>query len=568
MIRSQLLRDYRGAFWIAGLFTFCSAALVLALPFYIINLYQRILPNESYATLYFLTAGVLGAFLVMGALDSLRSTVFARIGERLDERLSRRVFAAMHRRGTGNREELNDVGKVRDFLTGQQIEAFFELPFVPIFLAVLFLMHPLLGMLGLTGALLLMGLGGLQHALSVRAHREGEWAARQDEAFAESSLRNLEVMEALGMRTAIRRRWQEIHDWASAARMRADDVIMGLSAWSMPIRFIFQIIVLGVGAYLVLQGDLQPGVMIAANILTMRAMMPAMKAMTSWRGFLDARDAYARLRAYESDDSPARCEAVEAQTARPAGPLEVTNLDVQVPETDRIVLRGIDIEVRAGELLGVTGPNGAGKSSFARAILGIWPAIRGQVKLGGIDIASFSDELRRLTIGYLPQDIALFAGTVAENIRRFGPRDDDGVVAAAKAAGVHGPILRLKKGYDTPIPEQGGALTGGQRQRLALARALYGDPNLLVLDEPNANLDTSGEDALLTAVQAAQARGAVVIMVTHKAQLLRRADRVLMLDRGELHALAVPSEVLGDLRDAKTEPANLSSKSAIEGAHG
>lgn len=543
---------------------------MLALPFYIINLYQRILPNEAYASLYFLTAGVLGAFLVMGALDSLRSAVFARIGERLDERLSRRVFAAMHRRGTGERHELNDVAKVRDFLTGQQIEAFFELPFTPMFLIVLFLMHPLLGVLGLTGALVLMGLGALQHVLSVNAHAAGERASRQDQAFAASSLRNREVMEALGMRRTIRERWERIHDRAVTAQMRSTDIIMGMSAWSMPIRFIFQIIVLGTGAYLVLQEQLQPGVMIAANILTMRAMQPAMKAMTSWRGFLDARDAYSRLRAYEAAQ-PSDASGPDApQTAVPEGPLRVHDLHVAPPQQDVPVLQGVSVEVDRGALLGVTGPNGAGKSSFARGLLGVWPAVRGEITLGGIEIAAMPDALRRKAIGYLPQDIALFEGTVAENIRRFGPRDDDGVLAAAKAAGIHGPILRLQHGYDTPVPGQGGPLTGGQRQRVALARALYGEPALIVLDEPNANLDSSGEEALIKALDAARARGAVVVMVTHKAQLLRHADQVLQLAAGRPRALAPPREVLGDLRDATglQDRGRPSGQPAIEGANG
>ena len=540
----RLFRDHWGPFTVAGVFTFCSAALMLAFPFYIINLYQRILPNEAYSSLFFLTGGVIAAFLIMGALDAVRSAVFSRVGEGIDANISQRIFAALHRSRTGEREHLQDVGKVREFLTGQQVEAFFELPFTPIFLAVLFLMHPLLGALGLTGALVLMGLGAAQHVFSVRAHAEGERERRRDNAFARATVRNLPVMQALGMRRSLRERWQQIHARAVDAQMRSNDVIMGLTAWSMPVRFLFQIVVLGTGAWLVIQGELQAGVMIAANILTMRAMQPAMKAMSSWRGFLDARDAYARLAAYLDVAEPGagRRGATRPDPEQPA--VSARDLTVHLAEAGQPVVDRVALSVARGELVGVTGPNGAGKSSLARAILGIWPASSGAVALAGIPLEAVSDDDRRDLIGYVPQDVALFDGTIAENIRRFGPKDDDGVVAAAKRAGVHGIVLRLPDGYDTRVAATEGALTGGQRQRIAVARALYGDPAVIVLDEPNANLDSNGEEAMLDALRTARDAGAGVLMITHAPGLLRQADRVLRLEHGRVVDAGAPEQVL------------------------
>jgi ATP-binding cassette subfamily C exporter for protease/lipase len=359
-------------------------------------------------------------------------------------------------------------------------------------------------------------------------------------------VRNLAVMQALGMRRALRERWQRIHARAVDAQMRSNDVIMGLTSWSMPIRFLFQIIVLGAGALLVIRGELEPGVMIAANILTMRAMMPAMKAMSSWRGFLDARDAYARLAQYMDANEPGDDPDRPARQPDPYQPaIAVAGLAVDQPDGDGRILDGVDLSVARGEMIGVTGPNGAGKSTLAKAALGIWPAQAGAVSLAGVPLAELTDGDRRALIGYVPQNVALFEGTIAENIRRFGPKDDAGVVAAAKQAGVHGIILRLPEGYDTRVSGADGALTGGQRQRIAVARALYGDPAVIVLDEANANLDSNGEEAMLEALSTARGTGSGVLMITHKPSLLRSADRVIRLEAGRVAAEGTPAEILG-----------------------
>lgn len=547
----DLLREFRLAFAVVGVFSVCSSLLFLALPFYMINLFQRVVPNEAYATLLFLTLIVVGAFVVSGILDGLRSTVLARVGARLDQRISHRLFRSMHYTTRDRRADFSDAEKLRDFLGGGQIEPFFDFPFTPIFLGVVFLLHPVLGILGAIGAVLLTVLGIVQHVLTARADAAGQEARRGEQDFLSSSMRNLDAMEGLGMADRIRTRWLALHEDALARQTRVSSTILGLQAWTMPIRFIFQVAVLGTGAYLVVQEQITFGTMIAANILTMRAMMPAMQGITAWRSFLDTKDAYRRLQTIDAVDDTAP-ESAPALPERAS--LSLARAAVRVPETETEVVREVSFSLAPGDILGVVGPNGSGKSSLARGLVGAWPLAAGQVRLGERDVSALTDSQRADAIGYMPQDVQLFEGTVAENIRRFGPADDAGTVAAAQKVGVHELILRLPKTYDTALDPDGRPLTAGQRQRVGLARALYNAPRLLVLDEPDANLDNEGVEALVATIRAMAAAGTVVVLVTHSRELLRHTGYLLSLRGGRQADFGPTVQVLKRLKRQNVRP--------------
>ena len=540
----DLLRQFRLAFVVVGLFSVGSSLLFLALPFYMINLFQRVVPNEASATLLFLTLIVVGAFAIAGILDGLRSTILARVGARLDERISHRLFRSMHYTTRDRRADFADAEKVRDFFGSGQIEPFFDFPFTPIFLAVVFLLHPLLGALGTVGVVLLTLLGVVQYVLTARADAAGQAARRGEQDFVQTSMRNTDALHGLGMVGPIRRRWLALHADALRRQTRVASTILNVQAWTMPVRFLFQVAVLGVGAYLVVLEEIEVGTMIAANILTMRAMMPAMQGVTAWRNFLDTKDAYRRLRAIEaSEPSPSMTDSLPARAD-----LRVVDLAVRVPEVASEVVQGVSFTLAPGDVLGIVGPNGSGKSSLARGLVGAWPAARGEACLGGLDVQTIPDALRGDAIGYMPQDVQLFEGTVAENIRRFGPVDDAGTVAAAQAVAVHETILRLPNTYDTRLDPEGRPLTAGQRQRVGLARAAYGAPRLMVLDEPDANLDNDGVEALITTIRDQAARGGIVVLVTHSASLLRRTSYLLSLRGGRQADFGPTATVLRRLK--------------------
>lgn len=542
---TDALRALRRVFWVVGTFSFAINLLLLAPSLYMMQTYDRVLTSRNEGTLLFLTLILVGLLALEAALEFVRSRVLARMAAALDLQLDGRVFDGMFslaRLGqTSATRALADLNSVRQFLTGKGLLAFFDVPWVPIYLLVTFLLSPWLGLFALIAALVLVALAwyneratGDLHAMS---SRQGAAATQ----LAEATLRNAEVIEALGTLRPMRERWLEKQFAYLALVGEANDRGAMISGGVRFVRTVLQSGILGFGAYLVLQNQLTPGSMIAASILLGRTLAPVDLAITSWRGVVAARGAFVRLNEMLSR-FPARQHLVTLP--RPQGTIAAEALVVAAPGKREAILRGLTFQVHAGKMVAIVGPSASGKSALARSLVGVWPALSGSVRLDGADIATWNREELGPCLGYLPQDVELFDGTVAENIARFGPFESAAVVLAAQRAGVHEMILRLPQGYETVLGEGGVALSGGQRQRLALARALFGDPVLVVLDEPNANLDDAGDAALIAALRDLKARQRTVFVVTHRGNLLTEADAILVLAEGRIQAFGTPQDVL------------------------
>ncbi|MDR5865588.1 type I secretion system permease/ATPase [Halomonas koreensis] len=545
----RALRVCRGGFVSVGVFSLFINLLMLVPAIYMLQVYDRVLSTQSGETLLMLTLLVIFLFAVMGMLELVRSRVLVRIGNLLDTLLSERLYRAMFRRsllveGRQSSQPLDDLSTLRQFLSGNGLLAFFDAPWVPVYLGVLFLFHVWLGVFATIAGLVLLALAligeKVTHSLLSAAQRE-HIKARE---LAASNLRNAEVLHAMGMLPGILGRWSRRHHHFLSEQSRANDRGEALSSVSRVLRLLAQSLILGLGAWLVLSAEMTPGMMIAGAILMGRALAPIDRLIGTWKGFVSARGAYGRL-----DELLTTTPAEEACMSLPSPRGDVSLEDVaaappggQVPS-----LRAIRLGVKAGEHVGVVGPSAAGKSTLARVILGIWPPLSGTVRLDGADITRWNREELGPFIGYLPQDIELFEGTVAENIARFGDVDSDMVVAAARKAGVHDMVLAMPEGYDTVIGTGGGGLSGGQRQRIALARALYGAPVLVVLDEPNASLDDRGEHALRAAMVALKREGVTLFVISHRVSVLKGMDTLLVMRAGEVQMLGPREEVLAHL---------------------
>jgi len=540
------LNSCRQSFLMVGLFSMFINLLMLVPPLYMLQIYDRVLASRSESTLLMLTLLVIGLMMVLGALEWVRSRILIRVGARLDTDINSRLFGAMYDNnlrmpGVSSVQPLNDLSSLRQFLTSHALFAFFDVPWMPIYILVLFLFHPYFGWIAIAGALILFTLT-LTNEIRTRgllAVANGEYIAANN--YAGSNLRNAEVLEAMGMQSRIRQRWLDRHAKVLGLQALASDRSGVVSAVSRSFRLLLQSMVLGVGAWLAIQHIVTPGVMIAASILLGRALAPIDLMIGGWRGFVGARTAYRRLNELLTT-IPERPATMSLPA--PSGILAVESVVVTPPGATVPVVRGVSFTLSAGESLGLIGPSASGKSTLARALLGIWPAYAGTVRLDGADIFAWNRDELGPHIGYLPQDIELFDGTISENIARFGQVDADQVVIAARRAGVHEMILRLPKGYDTSIGEYGGALSGGQRQRIALARALYGEPVLLVLDEPNSNLDDQGEAALVNALDDLKKRNKTVIIITHRPSILANVDKMLVLKDGQTQLFGPRQEIM------------------------
>jgi PrtD family type I secretion system ABC transporter len=532
---------------LTGVFSFAVNLLMLTAPLYMLQVYDRVLTSGSRPTLVALTVLAAGLLLTLGLLEVLRSRVLVRIGLRLDAALNPRVFEASFARQLKGRPEppnswLNRLASLRQFLTGQGPFALFDAPWVPLYLAVIYVFHPLLGAVATAGACVLFVLALLNELLTRRPLDAANQAAARAGGFVDGSLRNGEAIAAMGMLPALRARWNRHHAESVELQARASDFGGSITGASRAIRLALQVAILGVGAVLAIEQTITPGVMIAASIIMGRALAPVEQAIGHWRGFLSAREAYRGL-AQLMADSPAREDGMALPD--PAGRLSVEAVTALPPGGGSAVVRGVTFALAPGEALGIIGASAAGKSSLARVLVGAWAPAAGVVRLDGADVSQFPPADAGRWIGYLPQDVELFDGTVAENIARF--RDDatsEQVVAAAREAGVHEMILRLPEGYDTPIGPRGAALSGGQRQRVALARALYGGPALLVLDEPNANLDAEGDSALTRAIQRSRERGAATVVIAHRPSAVAAVDKLAVMAAGEIRDIGPKAEVL------------------------
>lgn len=547
------LSAFRKAFGQVALYSFVINLLYLLPSIYMLQIYDRVLSSRNETTLLMLTLIVLALYVLFGVMEWIRTGMLIRIGARLDQNLNSRVFSAamerhVSRQGGNPAQALQDLTTTRQFVAGAGALAFFDAPWAPIYLIVIAIIHPWLGIAALVAVLILVLLTWINEVLTHKPLTEANQESQQALAFANNNLRNAEVIAALGMAPAMQARWRQRQDKVLALQVLASERGGGIGALGKALRIAFQSLILGFGALLVLDDAITAGGMIAASILMGRALAPVEQVIIAWKQWVSASGAYGRL-----NELLQRFPAPPPATRLPApvGEIALEEVNAVPPGTRVAVLRNLSLRMRPGDVVGIVGPSGAGKSSLARLLVGVWAPASGHVRLDGADVHAWPREELGPHLGYLPQDIGLFDGTVAENIARFGTVDDDKVVAAARLAGVHDLILHLPQGYETPVGVDGGALSGGQRQRIALARTLYGDPTLLVLDEPNSNLDEAGEAALINALAQAKARGATVIFVSHSVRLVGVADKLLALREGQLHAYGPRDQVIAHLQQGQ-----------------
>ncbi|KQT78614.1 type I secretion protein [Methylobacterium sp. Leaf465] len=522
--------------------------LYLTGSFFMLEVYDRVIPSRSVPTLIGLCILAFVLYIFQGLLEALRSRILARIGAALDESLSGRVFDIVVRaplKGAAPGDgllPLRDLDQLRAFLGGSGPSAFFDLPWMPIYLLICFLFHPMIGVAALVGAAVLATLGLLTDRATRHPAQTATAHGLRRNGLAEAGRRNAEVLAAMGMQGRFGTRWALANRDYMQSQQRASDIAGGYGAGSKVFRTALQSGVLALGAYLVINGLASAGIIIASSILVARALAPAELAIANWKSFVQARQSWARLsELFARMPAGAQPHALPA----PSRALQVESVSVAPPGTPRLVVQDVSFALQAGQGLGVIGPSASGKSSLVRALVGVWPAVRGKVRLDGAALDQWSADDLGPHIGFLPQEVELFAGTVAENIARFDPQaPSDAVIAAARAAGVHELILRLSEGYDTRIGEGGAGLSAGQRQRVGLARALYGDPFLVILDEPNANLDAEGENALTQAIIGVRRRGGICIVIAHRPSALGAVDLILMMAEGRAQAFGPKDEVL------------------------
>ncbi len=544
---SQAISDCRKAAVIIGSFSVAINILILAPSIYMMQVYDRVITTGHLETLLFLTGIAAVALLVLTTLDSLRSSVMVRVGCWLNDRLGP-VFLASSIRAqlqgdTAGAQPLRDLTQVQNFIASQGLTVFFDAPWVIVFVALIWLLHPVLGVIALVTAVLLLLLSVANEFITRQANLRASQSQILATQQAEAAIRNAEVVHAMGMQPAVISRWQARNGDAMEAISSAAErggVLVGLTKF---IRFFAQIAILGVGAYLVIHSKLSAGTMIAASILLGRALAPVEIAMTAWRNFSATRIAYARLKARLNDHV---ADADRGRLPAPRGHVLIHN--VSFGARDRVILRNVSFEVKPGESVAVIGPSAAGKSTLCRLIVGTLAPTSGQIRLDGSEIMHWDPVQLGRYIGYVPQDVELFAGSVRENIARMGVVDDEAVVEAAKLAHAHEMIQRLPDGYDTQIGEGGLRLSGGQRQRIGLARAVYGNPRLVVLDEPNANLDQAGESALSTAIHDLKKRDVALIIVGHRPSTLAQADSVVLMREGRVELFGPRDAMLQKLR--------------------
>jgi len=548
--RSLLAGCWGGFAWL-GAFSFVLNTLLLSAPLYMMQVFDRVLTSRSVPTLVALTLAVGMLLVFAGALDLIRIRASVRMAGRVDLALSGRVFdivvtRAVKHAASPDATPLRDVSTLRQFLMSPGPLVVLDAPWALIYLVGVFLLHPLLGAISAIGAVLLLALALLNELWIRGAVQDGAKALADETALAAASARNAEVIQAMGMLATARHRWSAAHRVAVAWTGAASDRSAVLVPSSKIVRLMLQCAIIGAGALLVIGEVITPGTMLATSFLMARALAPVEQATGTWRSFVLARESYRRLQAFLAEQpDQQRAMAVRPRT----GKLSVSGLFAQPPGSSKPLLKGISFELEAGESLGIIGPSGSGKSTLARVLVGVWPCTAGTVRLDGATLDQWDGAALGRHIGYMPQNVQLFDATVAENIARLDDRfDPESVMRAAQRAGAHGTILSLPDGYNFRVGEDGGRLSGGQRQRVGLARALYNDPVLVVLDEPNANLDADGDRALSRAVRDMVRRGQTVIVIAHRASTLAAVDKILVLENGFAAAFGPREEVLHRLK--------------------
>ncbi|MBO0764128.1 MAG: type I secretion system permease/ATPase [Hyphomicrobiaceae bacterium] len=546
---AAVLASCRAAFIGIGLVSGIINVLTLTSSVFMMQVYDRVLGSQSVPTLVALSGIAVAAYLFQGWLDILRGRVLALIGERVDAEVGPKVHAAVTdlplRRQEANREALQpfrQLEAVRGFLSGAGPVALFDMPWMPIYLLICFLLHPLVGLLTLAGALVLVCLTLLTEVKSKAPASAALEAQSERNAAADAAQRGAEAVRAMGMLPALAARWQKAHEGYLLAQRRANYVVGGLSATAKMLRLVLQSALLGLGGFLAIRGQISSGSIIAGSIIGSRALAPVDQAIASWRAFVAARQGYQRLNALLTLFPDQQKSFV---LPPPTKTLVVEDLVVAAPGSAGPIVRRVSLKLEAGQALGIIGPSASGKSTLARALVGVWPPRNGAVMLDGAALDQWSPEAIGPSIGYLPQDMQLFDGTVAENIARFNPEvDSAGVIDAAKAAAFHEQVLSLSDGYNTRVGLAGAQLSMGQKQRLGLARALYGKPFLVVLDEPNSNLDAEGEAAVSAAIAGLKGRGAIAVVIAHRPSAIAAVDLILVMRQGEAVAFGPKEKVL------------------------
>lgn len=548
----QAYLKHKHAFLALAGFSLVTNLLGLVPSLYMLQVYDRVLTSRNHGTLWAVSLIALGLLVLLAALEWVRAHALIRIGNSVERDFNQRLFSATFQQslrtpGANAAQALGDFTAIRQFITGNGA-AFFDLPWAPIYLAVCFLLHPLLGFVALAGLVVSVLLALVSSRLTQPALDQAQKSAIRASLFAGNNLRNAEAIQAMGMLGNMRARWARFNGELLRQQSLASDRAAVMTAISRNFRIAMQSVILGTGAWLVIEGTATPGAMIAASILMGRALGPVDQALGAWKQVVATRAAWDRLTAIlQAHAEPAESLSLPA----PRGVLTVEGLVAAPPGAAAPVLKGVSFAAQPGEVTGVVGPSASGKSTLARLLVGVWPGAAGKVRLDGADVFAWNKLELGPHLGYLPQDVEIFEGTVAENICRFGTLDSERIVAAAQMAGVHEMILRLPQGYETPLGVGGSALSAGQRQRVALARALYGEPALVVLDEPNSNLDEAGDAALLQALRRLKQLGKTVVVVTHRSQVLQVVDKLLLLNDGQVVAFGPRDAVLQKLAAAR-----------------
>ena len=551
------LNQYRGGFIAIAAFSSLVNILMLVSPVYMLQMYDRVLTSGSGETLAMLTLIAVFLLVCFGFLEWVRQRLMQRIALALGLNMANDVLSSAFRSNLASQAQsstqpVRDLDSIRQFMGSPTIFAFFDIPWTPVFTAVIFIFHPLLGAVAVFGALVIFTLGMLAEFRSRLPMRAAAIEGLQSHQLLESSMRNSDALKAMGMFEGLMERWRGRHRRSAAFQSAAAGRLSVLLSSTKAFRFSVQVGILGTGAYLVLQGDLTPGMMIAGSIIMGRALQPIEQGITAWRGFVGARQAWRRVNALlEGFGADPAADATDLP--RPEGKVEAENLSAVPPGGETPVVRAVNFTLQPGTLAGLIGPSGSGKSSLASVMMGVWPPSEGALRLDGAEIDGWSDHLRLKHFGYLPQTVELFEGTVAENISRLQEPEAEAVIAAAQMAGCHEVIMRLPGNYSSPIGPGGRGLSAGQRQRVALARALYGDPAFIVLDEPDSNLDSEGQEALAQVLVTLLERRITSVLITHNIRLLRRVDRIGVMKEGQLVNFGPRDEVLGQFAKPKAQ---------------
>lgn len=535
----RALKTYRSVFVSTAIFSIAINALMFVGPLYMMQVYDRVLLSRNETTLLMLTLIAVAMLAICGVVEWIRARVLVRAGLRFDQMIAEGLFTRVVAKTllqpqARSEVVLSDLDRLREFMTGSGLIAIFDVAWIPVFLFVCFVFHPLIGWIAASGALVIFALALINEFMTKKPLAEAAGHGQAAQHFSNSALQNIEVIRALGMDSNMRDRWANLHRQMIEKQASASDLAGWLLSMSKFVRMALQIFILGGGAFLVLEAAISPGAMIAASIMMGRALAPVDQVVGQWKQVVGARTAYTRL-GLMFRESPE--EAERTALPRPEGRLSVEQLVIAVPGSQKPLLQGITFAVEPGEAIAVVGPSGAGKSSLVRSLVGVWPPVSGAVRLDGAELQNWDRDDLGTHLGYLPQSVELFAGTIAENIARFRENaSSHDIVEAAKTARVHQMILNLPNGYDTQVGTGGRQLSGGQRQRVGLARALFGDPAVVILDEPNSSLDSEGEEALTEAIVELKKNKKAVIAVTHKMSLVAVTDKSLVLADGKLVA--------------------------------